>query len=68
MLRRLGLMGLLLLGVGTAGSACVVRERTVARPEPAGCRGGVWVEGRYDRWGRWHHAHWRCPGAAIEIY
>jgi hypothetical protein len=73
MLRRLrsfgnfGLMGLFALGLAvTAGSGCVVRETTVARP--GACRGGVWVEGRYDRWGRWHPAHWRCPGERIEIY
>ena len=61
MLRRLGLLGLLLLGLGAAGSSgCVVREERVARPEPM-CAGAVWVEGHRDGWGRWHPGHWRCP-------
>jgi hypothetical protein len=66
MLRRFGLMALCALGLATAGSGCVVRETAVARP--GACPGGVWIEGRYDRWGRWHPAHWRCPGARIEVY
>jgi hypothetical protein len=49
--------------LGLAG--CVVREREVVRPVPA-CRGGVWVEGHYGPAGRWHPAHWRCPGVVEE--
>jgi hypothetical protein len=46
--------------LGTSVSACVVRERVVARP--SGCPGGMWVEGHRGPHGRWHQAHWRCPG------
>jgi hypothetical protein len=40
-----------------AESGCYVRE---ARPAP--CPRGVWIEGHYGPRGRWHPAHWRCPG------
>jgi hypothetical protein len=67
MLRRLGLIGLLLLGLGSAGTACLVpvpapAPVVVARPAPGPCPGAFWVQGHYDRWGRWYPAHWRCPG------
>lgn len=47
-----------------SGLSCVVRET-----RPGGCPGGIWVEGHYGPRGRWHPAHWRCPGrpAVIEI-
>jgi hypothetical protein len=63
---RFGVLAVLLCGTL---SACVVREeRVVARPGP--CRGGVWVEGHYGPRGRWHPAHWRCPGVVerVEVY
>lgn len=37
----------------------------VVAPRPP-CPGGVWIEGHYDRMGRWHRAHWRCPGVIEE--
>jgi hypothetical protein len=40
---------------------CVVVARP-ARP----CPGGIWIEGHNDRFGRWHPAHWRCPGVVEE--
>jgi hypothetical protein len=52
---------LVLLGaVGISG--CVVHERVVARP--AGCPGGVWIEGHRGYHGEWYQGHWRCPGRA----
>ena len=44
--------------------SCVVRET-----RPGGCPGAIWVEGHYGPRGRWHPAHWRCPGRppVIEI-
>jgi hypothetical protein len=66
MLRRLGLMGLLLFGLGAAGASCIVPAPApapvvVARPGPAACPGGYWVQGHYDQWGRWYPAHLICP-------
>jgi hypothetical protein len=63
-LRRIAILFVLL---GSAVSGCVVRERTVARPGPAGCGGGVWIQGHYGPGGRWHPAHWRCPGVVERI-
>ena len=65
MTMRLILAGLLCLSAATGLSSCVVRERTVARP--GGCPGGVWVEGHHGPRGRWHPAHWRCPGVVERI-
>jgi hypothetical protein len=62
-LAMLGIFGATLLSV----SSCVVREERVARPGPAGCPGGVWIEGHYGPRGRWHPAHWRCPGVVERI-
>jgi len=45
---------------------CVVHEREVVRAPPR-CPGGVWVEGHYGPQGRWHPAHWRCPGVVEEV-
>jgi hypothetical protein len=45
---------------------CVVHEREVVRAPPH-CSGGVWVEGHYGPQGRWHPAHWRCPGVVEEV-
>jgi hypothetical protein len=64
MRRFLSFVSLGALLVGTL-SACVVREERVARPGP--CRGGVWIEGHHGPGGRWHPAHWRCPGV-VEVY
>jgi hypothetical protein len=64
---RLGLMGALFLSTVGAISGCVVRERAVARPERAPCRGGVFIEGHRGPHGRWHPAHWRCPGVVEEV-
>ncbi|HEX3695407.1 MAG TPA: hypothetical protein VH374_08450 [Polyangia bacterium] len=63
---RLGLPALVLSTVG-AISGCVVRERVVARPERPPCRGGVLIEGHRGPRGRWHPAHWRCPGVVEEV-
>jgi hypothetical protein len=52
--------------VGSGLSGCVVRERTVAA-RPGACPGGVWIEGHYGPRGRWHPAHWRCPGVVERI-
>ena len=62
-MRRLLLVAVLLSSLGSV-SSCYVRET-----RPGGCPGGVWVEGHYGPRGRWHPAHWRCPGrpAVIEI-
>ena len=42
-------------------SGCIVAARPVAP-----CPGAIWVEGHYDRRGRWHREHWRCPGVIEE--
>ena len=61
-----GILGLALLAAMISSAAgCVVRERVVARP--GACPGGVWIEGHGDRHGRWHRAHWRCPGVVDRI-
>jgi hypothetical protein len=49
-----------------AGSSCVVREQRVATG-PRGCPGGVWIQGHYGPYGRWHPGHWRCPGVYERI-
>jgi hypothetical protein len=54
------LLPLLVIGL----SGCVVHEREVVRAPP--CAGGVWVAGHYGPQGRWHRAHWRCPGVVEE--
>lgn len=57
-------------------SGCVVRPAAVVvtrRPLPprpahvsaSPCYGGEYVPGFYDRWNRWHYAHWRCPGGSV---
>jgi len=58
--QRILVSGALALGLL---SGCVVHERravVVERPPP--CRGGFWVQGHYDYWGRWFPPHWVCPG------
>ncbi len=50
--------------LGILASSCVVHETVVRRAPP--CVGGVWIGAHYDRAGRWHVAHWRCPGV-IEV-
>lgn len=66
---RLGTALLVALGIWMGGaSGCVVRERrVVASAPPPPCRGGVYVEGHYGHRGRWHPAHWRCPGVIEEV-
>lgn len=60
MRRMLATLGLLItLGGMTAG--CYVGPERGRH-----CPGGYWIEGHYDRRGRWHQPHWRCPGV-IEI-
>jgi hypothetical protein len=61
-LLRFGILGALLMG---STSACFVRtERTVvATPAPPRCAQAVWIEGHYERDGRWMPAHWRCVRA-----
>ena len=55
----------LLTGVlAVLGSGCVV-EPVYARPMHH-CPGGMWMEGHYGRYGRWHPGHWRCPGV-VEV-
>jgi len=56
----------LLVGFASAISGCVVREERPVRPGPRPCPGGVWIEGHRGPRGRWHPAHWRCPGI-IEV-
>jgi hypothetical protein len=46
---------------------CVVREERVERPRGGGCPGGYWVEGHRGPRGRWHPAHWRCPGVVERV-
>ena len=69
--KRTGLLTALALalgiGAGLGASGCVVRERVVARPSSAPCRGGVLVEGHYGPRGRWHPAHWRCPDVVERV-
>jgi len=55
------------IGAGMGASGCVVRERVVARSTASSCRGGVFVEGHYGPRGRWHPAHWRCPGVVERV-
>jgi hypothetical protein len=60
----LGALGLAaVLGFGASG--CVVREHRVATGPH--CPGGVWIEGHYNRYSRWHPGHWRCPGVVERI-
>ena len=66
-MRRLLRFGVLAALLGASTSACVVREQPVVVARPAPCAGGYWVQGHYDRVGRWHPSHWRCPGV-IEYY
>jgi hypothetical protein len=61
--RRFLRLAFLVALLGATASACYVRE---TRPGPP-CYGGVWVEGHYGPRGRWHPAHWRCPGVR-EVY
>jgi hypothetical protein len=60
-------MGLLALTLGAPLSGCVVHERVVAHTA-APCRNGYWIDGHYDRYGRWHGAHWHCPGKPYNVY
>jgi hypothetical protein len=62
-LLRLGILGIVLSG---AASGCVVHERP-AYYGYSGCAGAVWIQAHYDRYGRWHPSHWRCPGV-VEVY
>jgi len=62
--RVLLVLSLCLASLTTAG--CVVREERVVRPGPRPCPAGVWIEGHRGPRGRWHPAHWRCPGV-IEV-
>jgi hypothetical protein len=47
-------------------SGCIVETRAYARPMRPACPGGIWIEGHYGRYGRWHPGHWRCPGV-VEV-
>lgn len=60
MRRLLAALGLAMM-LGATMSACYVGP---VRGDH--CRGGYWVQGHYGPRGRWHPAHWRCPGI-IEI-
>jgi len=62
--RLLLILSLCLASLTTGG--CVVREEPVVRPGPRPCPAGVWIEGHRGPRGRWHPAHWRCPGV-IEV-
>jgi hypothetical protein len=53
---------LALLGLAITVGGCYIGPA----PGPRHCPGGYWIEGHYDRRGRWHPAHWRCPGV-VEI-
>jgi hypothetical protein len=64
MMRRLSWLGALAMLAATL-SACVVRERTVARP--GYCAGGVWIGPHYGRYGGYHRGHWRCPGVVERV-
>jgi hypothetical protein len=65
--RVVAALGLLATLSAVGASGCMVREqRYAARPGPA-CRGGYWVEGHYGPRGRWHPAHWRCPGVVERV-
>jgi len=48
-------------------SGCYVEERPYRRPLRAPCPGGVWIEGHYGAWHRWHPGHWRCGEREIII-
>ncbi len=61
-MKRVLLAAVLALTSVVSVSGCVVRERVVARP--AGCPGGVWIEGHRGYYGEWHRGYWRCPGRA----
>lgn len=61
MIRRLSKLGLILPLAAVLLAGCVVAARPAAP-----CPGAVWIEGGYDRHGRWHHGHWRCPGVVEE--
>jgi hypothetical protein len=64
MRRILAMLTLAFVVAGTA-SGCVVREQHVATGPR--CRGAVWIDGHYGRYGRWHPGHWRCPGVVERI-
>ena len=50
----------LAVAIGGVAAGCYVG------PGPGHCPGGYWIEQHYDRYGRWHRGHWRCPGV-IEV-
>jgi hypothetical protein len=62
MIRLLAKLALVVPFAAVLTTGCIVAARPVAT-----CPGAVWVEGHYDRAGRWHAAHWRCPGVEEEI-
>ena len=64
MQRILAMLALALAITGSA-SGCVVREQRVASGPR--CRDAVWIDGHYGPHGRWHPAHWRCPGVVERI-
>ena len=57
---------LLVASLPVVSTGCVVEERTYARPVRPACPGGIWIQGHYGRYGRWHPGHWRCPGV-VEV-
>ena len=65
-MRALLSIALMSVFVSLASSGCVVREERVVRPGPPPCPGAIWIEGHRGPRGRWHPAHWRCPGI-IEV-
>jgi hypothetical protein len=52
----------LLAAIGLAVAIGGVASGCYFGPAPGHCPGGYWIEGHYDRYGRWHRPHWRCPG------
>lgn len=48
-------------------AGCYVEVRPHAYRHPSPCPGGIWVEGHYGMWHRWHPGHWRCGEREIII-
>jgi hypothetical protein len=64
-MRSLLRLGLLAAVLGASTAACYVEPQPVMVARPAPCAGGVFVQGHYDRFGRFYPPHWRCPGGWV---
>jgi len=63
MIKRLFPHWILAAMAATLLAGCIVHERVVVREPP--CPRGLWIEGHYDAYGRWHPSHWQCPAVVV---